>query len=107
MSRYSSVSRLRHVGSYNCRQMRTAQGENSGWSSHATADAIDIIGVQLSDGRSLTLLSDWGDNDPEAEFLRRIWRGGCDWFRVVLGPDFNRLHADHFHLQGPGWGYCR
>ncbi len=103
----TQVSRIRHLGSYNCRRMRTAQGQNSRWSSHATADSIDIIGVQLADGRNLTLLSDWGVEGAEATFLRQIWRGACDWFRVVLGPDFNRLHADHFHLQGPGWGYCR
>lgn len=103
----TEVSRLRHLGSYNCRQMRTAQGQASGWSSHAQADAIDIIGVQLADGRSLTLLSDWAADGPESVFLRQIGQGACDWFRVVLGPNFNRLHADHFHLQGPGWGYCR
>ncbi|WP_171133819.1 MULTISPECIES: extensin family protein [unclassified Ruegeria] len=103
----TEITRLRHLGSYNCRRMRTAQGENSGWSSHARADAIDIIGVDTADGRSLTLLQDWPGDTPESAFLRRIWKGGCSWFRVVLGPDFNRLHADHFHLQGPGWGYCR
>ncbi|WP_109313841.1 extensin family protein [Ruegeria sp. AU67] len=103
----TQVSRLRHVGSYNCRQMRTAQGQSSGWSSHAKADSIDIVGLQFADGRSLTLLSDWGAEGPEGQFLHQIWRGACDWFRVVLGPDFNHLHADHFHLQGPGWGYCR
>lgn len=103
----TNVSRLRHVGSYNCRPMRTAQGENSGWSSHARADSIDIVGVDTVDGRTLTLLSNWRDSGPEATFLRQIWREACGWFRVVLGPDFNRLHADHFHLQGPGWGYCR
>ncbi len=103
----TAVSRLRQIGSCNCRRMRTAQGQDNGWSSHATADAIDIVGLDLSDGRSLNLLSDWGTDGPEADFLRRIGRGACDWFRVVLGPDYNRLHADHFHLQGPGWGYCR
>ena len=103
----TAVSRLRHVGSYNCRRMRTAQGENNGWSSHARADSIDVIGVDFADGRQLTLLSDWQGTGPEAAFLHRIGQGACDWFRVVLSPDFNRLHADHFHLQGPGWGYCR
>ncbi|WP_170382398.1 extensin-like domain-containing protein [Ruegeria atlantica] len=103
----SGVAKLRHIGSYNCRRMRTAQGENSRWSSHARADSIDIIGVELTDGRNLTLLEDWQGTGSKALFLRHIWRGACDWFRVVLSPDFNHLHADHFHLQGPGWGYCR
>lgn len=103
----TEVRALRHLGSYNCRRMRTSQGENSGWSSHATADSIDIVGVELADGRTLSLLQDWTTPGPEADFLHRIGKGACDWFRVVLGPNFNRLHADHFHLQGPGWGYCR
>ncbi len=103
----AEVSAIRHVGSYNCRRMRSAQGENSGWSSHATADSIDIVGFRLSDGRSISLLDDWGGEGSDAAFLHRVGRGACKWFRVVLGPDFNRLHADHFHLQGPGWGYCR
>ncbi len=103
----TKVQGLNHVGSYNCRRMRTAQGENSGWSSHATADSVDIVGVELADGRTIDLLQDWTAPGPKAEFLHRIGQGACAWFRVVLGPDFNRLHADHFHLQGPGWGYCR
>ena len=103
----TEVRALRHLGSYNCRRMRTAQGAQNRWSSHATADSIDIVGVELADGRTLTLLSDWASSGAEAAFLQRIGTGACNWFRVVLGPNFNRLHADHFHLQGPGWGYCR
>lgn len=103
----TDVTRLRHLGSYNCRRMRTAQGQTSGWSSHARADSIDIVGFDLADGQRLTLLSDWQGSGAQAAFLRRVGQGACDWFRVVLGPDFNRLHADHFHLQGPGWGFCR
>ena len=103
----TGVEKLRHAGSYNCRRMRTAQGQSSRWSSHATADSIDILGVELTDGRTLSLLSDWNAAGPEAAFLRQIGQGACDWFRVVLGPEYNHLHADHFHLQGPGWGFCR
>lgn len=103
----TDVAQLLHIGSYNCRRMRTARGTESAWSSHATARAFDITGVRLSDGRRLTLLRDWNGTDPEAAFLRDIWRGSCRWFRLVLGPDYNRLHADHFHLQSTGWGFCR
>ncbi len=103
----TDVRALRHLGSYNCRRMRTAQGQDGRWSSHATADSVDIAGVDLADGRTLSLLQDWNATGPDAAFLRRIGQGACDWFRVVLSPNFNRLHADHFHLQGPGWGYCR
>ncbi len=103
----TEVRVLRHLGSYNCRQMRTAQGNANGWSSHATADSVDIVGMDLADGRQLNLLQDWATPGPEADFLQRIGREACDWFRVVLGPNYNRLHADHFHFQGPGWGFCR
>lgn len=103
----TQVIRLMQVGSYNCRKMRTSRGDDSNWSSHATADAIDITGVRLADGRRLTLSADWDGTGPEAAFLHQIWQGSCDWFRLVLGPDYNHLHADHFHLQNTGWGYCR
>ena len=101
------VSAIAHIGSYNCRQMRTASGLSQRMSTHATAGAVDVTGFRLGDGRQLTLLSDWdGDTDTSA-FLRRVRDGACDWFGLVLSPDFNRLHADHFHLQARGWGGCR
>lgn len=103
----SDVTAITQIGSYNCRKMRTSRGAEGRWSSHARANAIDITGVRLADGRRLTLLEDWEGNGAEAAFLRRIWRGSCDWFRLVLGPDYNQLHADHFHLENTGWGYCR
>ncbi|MDE9450113.1 extensin family protein [Aliiroseovarius sp. Z3] len=103
----SEVAAITQIGSYNCRKMRTSRGTEGRWSSHAKANAIDITGVRLADGRQLSLLKDWDGDGPEAAFLRRIWRGSCDWFRLVLGPDYNQLHADHFHLENTGWGYCR
>lgn len=103
----SEVAAITQIGSYNCRKMRTSRGSDGRWSSHAKANAIDITGVRLTDGRRLTLLEDWDSDGPEAAFLRRIWRGSCDWFRLVLGPDYNQLHADHLHLENTGWGFCR
>lgn len=103
----TSVSAINHIGSYNCRVMRTASGPSSRMSTHATADAIDIVGFNLANGASIRLLDDWAPPGPKADFLRRVRDGACEWFDLTLSPDFNRLHADHFHLQSRGWGLCR
>jgi hypothetical protein len=97
------VRRIRHMGSYNCRSI---QG-SSRWSTHATADAIDIAGFDLVDGSRITLLSDWTGQFAKAEFLWAVRNSSCDWFETTLGPDYNAAHANHFHLQNKGWGTCR
>ncbi len=102
-----SISRINHIGSYNCRVMRTASGPSTRMSTHATADAIDIAGFELADGSRIRLLDDWESAGPQAEFLRSVRDGACNWFSLTLSPDYNRLHADHFHLQSTGWGLCR
>ncbi|MDC0737770.1 extensin family protein [Cognatishimia sp. SS12] len=101
------VARLTHFGSYSCRKIRTTRGPSDRWSSHATASAVDISGVVLADGRVLSLLQNWDDTGPEGRFLRALHTGACRWFEQALGPDYNRLHADHFHLQSGGWPICR
>ena len=103
----TSVDRIQHIGSYNCRRMRTSNGTSSRMSTHATADAIDIAGFGFADGSQVRLLRDWGPNGAEANFLRAARDGACTWFNLTLSPDYNRLHADHFHLQSRGWGLCR
>ncbi|MEL6682807.1 MAG: extensin family protein [Pseudomonadota bacterium] len=94
-------------GSYNCRTIRTTSGPSSRMSTHATADAIDVSGFAFADGRQLSPLRDWDTGGEEAAFLRAARDSACDWFRVALSPDYNALHADHFHLQSVGWGLCR
>ena len=96
-----------HFGSFSCRQMRTSSGQSTRMSSHATADAVDIAGFGLSDGRQISLLSGWNGTRDDAAFLRAARDGACKWFRLTLSPDYNSLHADHFHLQSTGWGLCR
>lgn len=103
----SPVSRIDHIGSYNCRALRTSSGPSTRMSTHATADAIDITGFGLADGTQIKLLDDWDPVGPKASFLRAARDGACEWFGLTLSPDYNRLHADHFHLQSRGWGGCR
>lgn len=101
------LAQITHFSSYSCRQMRTTAGGSGRMSTHATADAIDISGFVLADGTDVNLLRDWDGQGAKSLFLRRANTSACDWFRVTLGPEYNALHADHFHLQHTGWGLCR
>ena len=103
----SRIARIEHQSSYSCRQIRTPDGVSDRMSTHATAEAIDIKGFVLEDGRRISLLADWQGNGPKAAFLRQARDTSCKWFATTLGPDYNSLHADHFHLQSRGWGLCR
>ena len=98
-----------HLGSYACRDVNTGEGPTGRRSRHATADAIDIAGFTTADRRRITVRRDWApaSADPEALFLREVHDGACRYFDGVLGPDYNAVHADHFHLETGGWRTCR
>jgi hypothetical protein len=101
------VSKIEHFSSYNCRQIRTTGGNGGRMSLHATAEAIDISGFRLSDGRHVTLTRDYFGQPDRAAFLVDVRNSACQWFETTLGPEYNSLHHDHFHLQSRGWGTCR
>lgn len=103
----TTVVGINHFGSFNCRQIRTVSGTPSRMSTHATADAIDITGFRLADGRAIQLLDDWEGSGDATAFLRAVRDGACEWFKLTLSPDHNSLHADHFHLQSHGWDICQ
>ena len=84
-----------HLGSYNCRRI----AGSSGWSEHATANAIDIAGLRLKGGTRIRILPDWNGPPAKAAFLREIRDGACTLFATTLSPDYNPAHADHFHLD--------
>ena len=101
------IAQIAHFSSYSCRAMRTTVGNTQRMSTHATADAIDISGFVLVDGTVVDLLHDWNGSAQKARFLRRANTSACGWFGLTLGPAYNSLHADHFHLQNRGSGLCR
>lgn len=101
----SKVTRIRHMGTYACRNVNhSAEGRRSG---HAAANAIDIQGFDIADGRRITLLAHWDKDSDEGRFLAAVHEGACGIFPMVLGPDYNTLHADHFHFEISRWGVCR
>lgn len=106
----SEVIAIDHLGSYNCRRISGRSG--SDWSEHARANAVDIAGFRLADGRRISVVRDWEDQGAAGQFLRRVRDEACQLFATTLSPDYNAAHADHFHLdqayRGPmGWRACR
>jgi hypothetical protein len=96
----SAPIRLEHFGSYACRNLYGREG--GARSRHATAEAIDIGGIVMKDGRRITIARHWEGTGPEGLFLRELHRGACRFFDATLGPAYNEAHADHFHLdRGP------
>lgn len=99
------VARIEHYGSYSCRNIRGGRANRP--SEHATANAIDVAGFKLADGGAIWLKENWDDEGPEGEFLRALHRKSCGLFRGVLGPEYNALHEDHFHLDMGPYSLCR
>ncbi len=106
------VVRLIHMGTYDCRTMRTetsiaaaanGQGSRGGrLSEHAKGQAIDIGGFELADGTVISVKKDWQGAGKRSDFLQEVARLSCEHFNVVLTPNHNRLHNDHLHLDiGP------
>ncbi|UUT13842.1 extensin family protein [Pseudomonas zeae] len=99
------VARLDHLGSFACRNVYNR--ESGALSRHASADALDIAGFRLADGRSISVLKDWPKQNQDAQFLRQVRDGACEAFSVVLGPDYNTAHRNHFHVDVGRWSVCR
>lgn len=99
------VAAVRHFGTYACRNVNHAEAGPR--SQHATANAIDIVGFVLPDGREIELRQGWSGSGSDAAFLRAVRDGACRWFNVVLSPDYNALHRDHFHFDMGPWRTCQ
>ncbi|MWV28562.1 extensin [Erythrobacter sp. GH3-10] len=101
----SPLATIQTMGSFNCRNVAGTARR----SAHASADAIDIGGFVLADGRRISVADGWSGSTQEREFLRLIQRSACRRFDTVLSPDYNSAHRDHLHLEGviDGNSFCR
>ena len=92
------VTRIHHMGTYNCREMAAYPG----WvSEHSYANAIDVKAFVLRGGRVVSVLEHYDDEGSDGMFLRRVAKRAYeeDVFSVVLTPAFDRAHRNHFHLD--------
>ncbi|MDQ2893098.1 MAG: extensin family protein [Pseudomonadota bacterium] len=104
----SPLSRVDSMGSYACRNVVGSARNDAKRSGHAIANAIDIGGFVLKDGRRITILDDWHSSDPAVQrFLQTIRASACKRFGTVLSPDYNPAHRNHLHLEDDKAGFCR
>ncbi|MCX4242392.1 extensin family protein [Paraliomyxa miuraensis] len=97
------VKRIKHMGTYSCREMANYPG----WvSEHSYANAIDIKYFALTNGKEIPVLGKYPRDgaepkDAAGRFLRAVARRTYDEhaFSVVLTPSFDRIHRNHFHLD--------
>lgn len=91
------VTEVKVAGSYACRPMNHKVGGNL--SEHGHANALDVSGFVLADGRRISVKKGWRGTPAERGFLRAVHSGACKEFTTVLGPNYNTLHHDHFHVD--------
>ena len=97
------VVSIQQMGTYNCRQIAAY----AGWvSQHSFANAIDIKRFKLRGGREISVQKHYGrgpdaPTHKEGQFLRAVARRlvAEQVFNVVLTPNFDRAHHNHFHLD--------
>ena len=101
------VAGLNVMASYSCRTRNNQPGAKV--SEHGRGRAIDIGGIILKNGATISVLNGW--RDPQhGDILRRLHRGACGVFGTVLGPASDRFHQNHFHLDTARYrsgSYCR
>lgn len=100
------LRRIDSFGTYACRPVNGQAGKRL--SEHAHANAVDIAGFVLADGTRFTVKDGWSGPDARVQaYLRAVHKAACRRFGVVLGPDANAYHRDHFHFDMASGSYCR
>jgi hypothetical protein len=94
---WSSVGTITQASSYSCRKMN-GTSENK-MSEHAKGNAIDISKIELKNGHDILVRKKGFFAFRERGLLNTVRADGCSYFSTVLGPGYNKAHADHFHFD--------
>lgn len=89
----SSLREMDNFDSYDCRGRNRVVGAMI--SEHGKANAIDVRGFRLADGRALSFT----DRTLAAETRDGIKASACARFTTVLGPGSDWYHEDHIHFD--------
>ncbi|MEO8686251.1 MAG: extensin family protein, partial [Devosia sp.] len=84
--------------SYMCRNVNNAAEGNLSF--HAFADALDVVGFKLEDGRTVTVEEGWTGTEAQgSRIVKFAHDAACGHFTTTLGPEANALHHDHIHVD--------
>jgi len=100
----SPVAMVHNVASYSCRHRYNDNTRKL--SEHALANALDIAGFTLKNGTTVSVLKHWEEEGDLGAFLKAVHASACEDFVVVLGPEANEAHKDHFHFDLGRYKVC-
>ncbi|EKF43539.1 extensin-like domain-containing protein [Nitratireductor indicus] len=103
----TGIGKIKQGSSYSCRRI----AGTSVASEHSKGNALDVMAVELKNGREIDVRKPGFFAFRERGLLNTVRAEGCDYFTTVLGPGYNYDHRNHFHfdLKGRRNGYraCR
>lgn len=94
------------VAHYACRSRNNQSGAKL--SEHGKGHAVDVAGIVLRDGTRLSVLEHWRSN-RFGKIIKAMHSSACGPFGTVLGPNADRFHQDHIHVDTAryrGGNYC-
>lgn len=106
-SRGGGLAQVQAVAGYSCRTRNSRAGAKL--SEHAKGNAIDLAGFVTQDGEVISVLDDWGKG-RKGRILKKLHSTACGPFGTVLGPNADKYHLDHFHMDianHRSGAYCR
>ncbi|MFZ5692351.1 MAG: extensin family protein [Pseudomonadota bacterium] len=89
----STPRALDNYASYDCRGRNRVAGARI--SEHGLANAIDVRGVHLANGR----FAEFTDRRISREFREAVRKSVCARFTTVLGPGSDGHHETHIHMD--------
>lgn len=89
----TTISELDNFDSFSCRGRNRVAGAKL--SEHGRANALDVRGLKLANGDTLSLT----DRAVQRETREKVLATVCTRFTTVLGPGSDWYHEDHIHLD--------
>lgn len=93
---FTGVKTIHQGSSYSCRNIADGRGVLS---EHGKGNALDVMRIELNSGRDIDVRKPGLFAFRQRGFLNTVRADGCQYFNTVLGPGYNKDHANHFHFD--------